>query len=162
MQNIESTCPPNVSLQRTPDSQMSPGFNQQCIIQQQLSPSQQRAPFSPQGGKVSYSCIKTFYTQLEFQIPAYPATNQFNLNRLSPQHQLQQMQQNYQANQFQQGGNSPAQLSPMSRQFGPGTPTGQQPPAQWSQALVSRGLSSAAQVNPMLSGQLGVSSFVNY
>lgn len=58
MQNIESTCPPNVSLQRTPDSQMSPGFNQQCIIQQQLSPSQQRAPFSPQGGKVfSFSCF---------------------------------------------------------------------------------------------------------
>lgn len=52
MQNIESSIPPNVSLQRTPDSQMSPGFNQQCIIQQQLSPSQQRPPFSPQQGKV--------------------------------------------------------------------------------------------------------------
>lgn len=54
MQNIESSIPPNVSLQRTPDSQMSPGFNQQCIIQQQLSPSQQRPPFSPQQGMFSY------------------------------------------------------------------------------------------------------------
>ncbi|XP_063699761.1 nuclear receptor coactivator 3 [Culicoides brevitarsis] len=131
MQNIESSIPPNVSLQRTPDSQMSPGFN---IIQQQLSPNQQRPPFSPQ---------------------AYSATNQFNLNPLSPQHQLQQMQHNYQANQFQQGANSPAQLSPMSRQFGPGTPTGQQPPPQWSQALAARGMNAAAQGNPMLSGQLG-------
>lgn len=66
------------------------------------------------------------------------------------------MQQNYQASQFQQGANSPAQLSPMSRQFGPGTPTGQQPPPQWSQALAARGMSAAAQGNPMLSGQLGV------
>uniref|UniRef100_A0A336MLM1 CSON013975 protein n=1 Tax=Culicoides sonorensis TaxID=179676 RepID=A0A336MLM1_CULSO len=134
MQNIESSIPPNVSLQRTADNQMSPGFNQH-IIQQQLSPNQ-RPPFSPQG--VNYG----------------QGTNQFNPNELSSQNQLQQMLQNYQNNQYQSGNNSPAQLSPMSRQFGPGTPTGQQPPPQWSQALAARGMSVGAQGNPMLSGQL--------
>lgn len=65
------------------------------------------------------------------------------------------MQSNFQANQFQQGPNSPAQLSPLSRQFGPATPTGQQPPPQWSQAITG-GRMSVPQGNPMLSGQLGV------
>ena len=31
-----------------PDSQLSPNFQQQTLMQQQLSPSQQRGPFSPQ------------------------------------------------------------------------------------------------------------------
>lgn len=46
---LNNTVAPNVSLTRSglPDSQLSPGFPQ-SLMQQQLSPGQRGAPFSPQ------------------------------------------------------------------------------------------------------------------
>lgn len=145
--------PPNVSLQRStnavPDSQLSPGLTSN-MMQQQLSPSPARAPFSPQ-------------TNQAYQ--AYTNTGQ----RLSPQHQqLNQQQMNQQQQQqqmaFQTGtnANSNPQLSPRQPPFSQGTPNSQQTQPnqpqnpqqqQWSQAAR---LSVQQQQNPMLNAQLQV------
>ncbi|XP_061397016.1 serine-rich adhesin for platelets, partial [Musca vetustissima] len=151
-----NTVAPNVTLSRTnmpPDSQLSPNFAQN-MLQQQLSPGQRNAPFSPQSNP-GYG-------------PQYPQTAG---QRLSPQQQQQQQQQ---MAAFQ-AGNPAAQLSPRQPHFGGGGPNtpgsagipspGLGPnssPQQWGggpNAGPQRG-HSLQQHNPMLSAQLqGVSPY---
>ncbi|XP_058974347.1 nuclear receptor coactivator 2-like isoform X1 [Musca domestica] len=144
-----NTVAPNVTLSRTnlpPDSQL--------MLQQQLSPGQRNAPFSPQSNP-GYG-------------PQYPQTAG---QRLSPQQQQQQQQM-----AAFQAGNPAAQLSPRQPHFGqPGGPNtpgsagipspGLGPnssPQQWGggpNAGPQRG-HSLQQHNPMLSAQLqGVSPY---
>lgn len=149
--------PPNVSLQRStntvPDSQLSSSLTSN-IMQQQLSPSPARAPFSPQ-------------TNQGYQ--PYTNTGQ----RLSPQQQLsqqqlnqQQLKQQQQQQQmaFQTGTNATSnpQLSPRQPPFPQGTPNSQQTQPnqpqnpqqqQWNQAAR---LTVQQQQNPMLNAQLQV------
>ncbi|KAM7353185.1 basic helix-loop-helix family member taiman isoform 2-T3 [Cochliomyia hominivorax] len=159
-----NTVAPNVTLSRTnmpPDSQLSPNYAQ-TMLQQQLSPGQRTAPFSPQSNSVGYG-------------PQYSQSGQ----RLSPQQQ-QQLSQQVSAQQHQQqmafqSGNA-AQLSPRQPHFGnQGTNTSgnagipspgiapnassQQWPAQAAVNSQQRG-HSLQQHNPMLSAQLqGVSPY---
>lgn len=167
MSNYDSllnNVPPNVSLQRSanavPDSQLSPGFTPN-IMQQQLSPSPARAPFSPQSNQ-SYQ--------------PYTNTGQ----RLSPQQQMNQQQQINQQQQqqqqmtFQTGTNtsSNAQLSPRQLPFTQGTPNSQQTQPnqpqnpqqqqqQWNQSALNSRLSVQQQQNPMLNAQLQASIIVH-
>ncbi|XP_073823814.1 basic helix-loop-helix family member taiman isoform X2 [Musca autumnalis] len=149
-----NTVAPNVTLSRTnmpPDSQLSPNFAQN-MLQQQLSPGQRNAPFSPQSNP-GYG-------------PQYPQTAG---QRLSPQQQQQQQMAAFQA------GNPTAQLSPRQPHFGAGGPNtpgsagipspGLAPnssPQQWGGGPnpgPQRG-HSLQQHNPMLSAQLqGVSPY---
>ncbi|XP_037909324.1 nuclear receptor coactivator 3 isoform X2 [Hermetia illucens] len=149
---LNNTVAPNVSLARStlPDSQLSPGFPQN-LIQQQLSPSQRGAPFSPQQGQ-GYQ-------------PSFPN----NAQRLSPQQQqqLSQVQQQQQQQQQPQisfptgtNTNTNAQLSPIQPPFnvtaqpvsGAVVQTAQgQPTQQWN---LGNSRISLQQHNPMLSAQL--------
>ncbi|XP_054744947.1 nuclear receptor coactivator 3 isoform X4 [Anastrepha obliqua] len=177
---LNNTVAPNVALSRTnlpPDSQLSPSFAQSLLQQQQqLSPGQRNAAFSPQAN--------TGYG------PQFTQSGQ----RLSPhqQHLSQQQQQQVNVQQQQQmafqaaqavGANVGAQLSPRQPPFGGGPGGGgvQSPGSmsnsssqQWnaggngvggpgaqlsSNATTQRG-HSLQQHNPMLSAQLqGVSPY---
>ncbi|XP_037813441.1 serine-rich adhesin for platelets [Lucilia sericata] len=154
-----NTVAPNVTLSRTnmpPDSQLSPNFAQ-TMMQQQLSPGQRNANFSPQSN--------TGYG------PQYSQSGQ----RLSPQQQLSQQASAQQAQMAFQNSNA-AQLSPRQPHFGnqgPNTPANANIPSpgiapnvspqQWSaQAPVNpqQRAHSLQQHNPMLSAQLqGVSPY---
>ncbi|KAI8115207.1 Nuclear receptor coactivator 2 [Lucilia cuprina] len=154
-----NTVAPNVTLSRTnmpPDSQLSPNFAQ-TMLQQQLSPGQRNANFSPQSN--------TGYG------PQYSQSGQ----RLSPQQQLSQQATAQQAQMAFQNSNA-AQLSPRQPHFGnqgPNTPSNANIPSpgiapnaspqQWpAQAPVNpqQRAHSLQQHNPMLSAQLqGVSPY---
>ncbi|XP_055684535.1 nuclear receptor coactivator 2 isoform X3 [Lutzomyia longipalpis] len=163
MTNIESllnnTVAPNVSLQRSTsvvsDAQLSPGFTQP-MMQQQQQGSTQRTPFSPQPNQG--------YQQASF--------NTNNAQRLSPLQQQQLSQQQQQQQQQQQmgftgatGANGSAQLSPRQPPFGAQsaihqqqTPqtvaTSVQQQQQWTQQQANVRLSLQQQQNPMLNAQL--------
>ncbi|XP_050340125.1 nuclear receptor coactivator 2 isoform X10 [Bactrocera neohumeralis] len=171
---LNNTVAPNVALSRTnlpPDSQLSPNFSQSLLQQQQLSPGQRNAPFSPQTN-AGYA-------------PQYSQSGQ----RLSPHHQqhISQQQQQVNAQQQQQmafqaaqaaNANVTPQLSPRQPPFGGGaggiqSPTGMPSSQQWNASgnvstpsvqlsgnvTTQRG-HSLQQHNPMLSAQLqGVSPY---
>ncbi|XP_049311205.1 nuclear receptor coactivator 2 isoform X12 [Bactrocera dorsalis] len=171
---LNNTVAPNVALSRTnlpPDSQLSPNFAQNLLQQQQLSPGQRNAPFSPQTN-AGYA-------------PQYSQSGQ----RLSPHHQqhISQQQQQVNAQQQQQmafqaaqaaNANVTPQLSPRQPPFGGGaggvqSPTGMPSSQQWNASgnvstpsvqlsgnvTTQRG-HSLQQHNPMLSAQLqGVSPY---
>ncbi|XP_037959315.1 neurogenic protein mastermind-like [Teleopsis dalmanni] len=172
---LNTTVAPNVSLSRTnmpSDSQLSPNFAQ-SMMQQQLSPGQRNALFSPQPN--------------QGYVPQYPQ----NAQRLSPQQQQQlnqqanaqqQQQLSFQNAQGQGGVSVAAQLSPRQPTYGAGNAGGnagvvQSPgmsnasPQQWVAAAAAvaannannaaqRGGHSLQQHNPMLSAQLqGVSPY---
>lgn len=134
-ESLLNNVPPNVSLQRSsnaaPDSQLSPGFNQN-MIQQQLSPSQRGAPFSPQSnsGKPQEICL-VFNQQIvtTFRSKGFPTFGNTGQTRLSPQQQQIA---------FQSGTNnaiSNSQLSP------------RQPPQQFSQGIQQQQQNSPVQPN---------------
>ncbi|XP_018788212.1 PREDICTED: nuclear receptor coactivator 3 isoform X2 [Bactrocera latifrons] len=172
---LNNTVAPNVALSRTnlpPDSQLSPNFAQNLLQQQQLSPGQRNAQFSPQTN-AGYA-------------PQYSQSGQ----RLSPHHQqhISQQQQQVNAQQQQQmafqaaqavNANVTPQLSPRQPPFGGGaggvqSPSGMPSSQQWNASgnvstpsvqlsgnvTTQRG-HSLQQHNPMLSAQLqqGVSPY---
>lgn len=141
---MNNTVAPNVALSRTnlpPDSQLSPNFPQNLLQQQQLSPGQRNAPFSPQSnaGQLPAKKNLTFYRNIHSfkgYAPQYSQSGQ----RLSPHHQQHISQQQQQVNVQQQqqmafqaaqaaNTNVAPQLSPRQPPFGAGaggvqSPTG--------------------------------------
>ncbi|XP_011181235.2 nuclear receptor coactivator 2 isoform X4 [Zeugodacus cucurbitae] len=174
---LNNTVAPNVALSRTnlpPDSQLSPNFAQNLLQQQQLSPGQRNAPFSPQSNA------------------GYASQFSQSGQRLSPHHQhhISQQQQQVNAQQQQQmsfqaaqaaNANVAPQLSPRQPPFtgGPGNVQSQTgmpntSSQQWNAGgnvstasvqlsgnLTTQRSHSLQQHNPMLSAQLqqGVSSY---
>ncbi|XP_020713485.1 uncharacterized protein LOC101453682 isoform X4 [Ceratitis capitata] len=176
---LNNTVAPNVALSRTnlpSDSQLSPSFTQSLLQQQQqLSPNQRNASFSPQSN------------------PGYAAQFSQSGQRLSPQQQqhLSQQQQQVSAQQQQQqmafqavqtaNNNAASQLSPRQPNFGGGPGSVQSPggmsttsPQQWGSGgntnaqnsqlsgnMATQRGHSLQQHNPMLSAQLqqGVSPY---
>nr|XP_014095521.2 nuclear receptor coactivator 2 isoform X5 [Bactrocera oleae] len=165
---LNNTVAPNVALSRTnlpPDSQLSPNFAQNLLQQQQLSPGQRNAPFSPQTNA------------------GYASQYSQSGQRLSPHHQqhISQQQQQVNAQQQQQmafqaaqaaNANVTPQLSPRQPPFGGGaggvqSPTGLPSSQQWNAGgnvstpsvqlsgnVTTQRAHSLQQHNPMLSAQL--------
>lgn len=165
---LKGAVAPNVTLTLTNrsgsggEAQLSPNIS---IMQQQLSPNQQRGnttPFSPQPNQSEYFDklvgsfgLNNFICILDFQQSPFNANG--GQRQLSPQQQQinQQLLNNFQQANNSSGSNNASQLSPRQPPF----TQAQNTSTNWNQQNPANNIRlNLQQANPMLNAQLSVCS----